>query len=125
MIKGTGYQNGQTFKKKKIPENVVKILRSDDNETMEKSLSLKIESNLNIRNHNNKTIVPKEFKLKNIQNIIRKPIRPKCQLKWDTFYDTKFSWKSIWYILNKIKCKQSIIQFQWICLHNIVYSEYR
>jgi hypothetical protein len=120
MIKGTGYQNWQTFKKKKIPENVVKILRSDDNETMEKSLSLKIESNLNIRNHNNKTIVPKEFKFKNIQNIIRKPIRPKCQLKWDTFYDTKFSWKSIWYILNKIKCKQSIIQFQWKCLHNIV-----
>ena len=26
---------------------------------------------------------------------------------------------------NKIKCKQSIIQFQWKCLHNIVYSEYR
>ena len=29
------------------------------------------------------------------------------------------------YVLNKIKCKQSIIQFQWKCLHNIVYSEYR
>ena len=27
--------------------------------------------------------------------------------------------------LNKIKCKQSIIQFQWKCLHNIFYSEYR
>ena len=92
---------------------------------MEKSLSLKIDSNLNIRNHNNKTIVPKELKLKNIQNVMRKPIRPKCQLKWDTFDEKKFNWKSIWYILNKIKCKQSIIQFQWKCLHNIVYSEYR
>jgi hypothetical protein len=47
------------------------------------------------------------------------------QLKWDTFYENKFNWISIWYILNKIKCKQSIIQFQWKCLHNIVYSEYR
>jgi hypothetical protein len=39
--------------------------------------------------------------------------------------EKKFNWISIWYILNKIKCKQSIIQFQWKCLHNIVYSEYR
>jgi late competence protein required for DNA uptake (superfamily II DNA/RNA helicase) len=72
-----------------------------------KSLGLKIDSNLNIRNHNNKIIVPKELKLKNIQKEIRKPITPKCQLKWDTFYEKKFNWISIWYILNKIKCKQS------------------
>jgi late competence protein required for DNA uptake (superfamily II DNA/RNA helicase) len=51
---------------------------------------------LNIRNHNNKIIVPKELKLKNIQKEIRKPITPKCQLKWDTFYEKKFNWKSIW-----------------------------
>jgi hypothetical protein len=56
---------------------------------------------LNIRNHNNKIIVPKELKLKNIQKEIRKPITPKCQLKWDTFYEKKFNRISIWYILNK------------------------
>jgi hypothetical protein len=111
--------------KKLIPENCVKKLKSDDNEKIKKSLGLKIDSNLNIRNHNNKIIVPKELKLKNIQKEIRKPITPKCQLKWDTFYEKKFNWISFWYILNKIKCKQSIIQFQWKCLHNIVYSEYR
>jgi late competence protein required for DNA uptake (superfamily II DNA/RNA helicase) len=61
---------------------------------MEKSLSLKIESNLNIRNHNNKIIVPKELKLKNIQKEIRNPITPKCQLKWDTFYEKKFNYIS-------------------------------
>jgi hypothetical protein len=33
---------------------------------IKKSLGLKIDSNLNIRNHNNKIIVPKELKLKNI-----------------------------------------------------------
>ena len=108
-----------------IPENFVKKLKSDNNEKIKKSLGLKIDSNLNIRNHNNKIIVPKELKLKNIQKEIRKPITPKCQFKWDTIYEKKFNWISIWYILNKIKCKQSIIQFQWKCLHNIVYSEYR
>ena len=75
MIKGTGYQNGQKLKKT-IPENFVKKLKSDDNEKIKKSLGLKIDSNLNIRNHNNKIIVPKELKLKNIQKEIRKPITP-------------------------------------------------
>jgi hypothetical protein len=40
--------------KKSIPENCVKKLKSDDNEKIKKSLGLKIDSNLNIRNHNNK-----------------------------------------------------------------------
>jgi late competence protein required for DNA uptake (superfamily II DNA/RNA helicase) len=45
------------------------------------SKPLKIDNNLNIRNHNNKIIVPKELKMKNIQKEIHKPITPKCQLK--------------------------------------------
>jgi late competence protein required for DNA uptake (superfamily II DNA/RNA helicase) len=49
---------------------------------MKITLGLKIDSNLNIRNHNNEIIVPKELKLKNIQKVIRKSITPKCQLKW-------------------------------------------
>jgi hypothetical protein len=44
--------------------------------------------NTGIRNHNNiKIIVPKELKLKKTQKVIGKPIIPKCQLKWDTFYE--------------------------------------
>jgi hypothetical protein len=42
--------------------------------------------------HNNKIIVPKELKLKNIQKEIRKPTTPKCQFKWDTIYEKKFNW---------------------------------
>jgi late competence protein required for DNA uptake (superfamily II DNA/RNA helicase) len=60
--------------------------KSDDNKKIKKSSGLKIDSNLNIRNHNNKIIVPKELKLKNIQKEIRKPITPKCQFKWDTIF---------------------------------------
>jgi hypothetical protein len=48
---------------------------------------------LNIRNHNDiKIIVPKELKLeKKYQQVIGKPITPKCQLKWDTFYEKQLS----------------------------------
>ena len=83
-------------KKQKKTEKCVKKLRPNDTEN---------HSNLNIGNHNNKIIVTEEIKLKNIQKIIRKQITPKCQLKWDTFYEKQFNWKSIWHILNKIKCK--------------------
>jgi hypothetical protein len=62
-----------------------KKLRSDDNKKMKKSFCLKTNSDMNIRDHNDKIIVPKELNLKNIQKIIRIPITPKCQLKCDTF----------------------------------------
>jgi hypothetical protein len=62
---------------------------------MNKSLGLQIDSNLNIRNQNNKMIVPKELKLKNIQKVIDKAITPKCQLKWEISYEKIFNWISI------------------------------
>jgi hypothetical protein len=62
---------------------------------MNKSLVLKIDSNLNIRNQNNKMIVPRELKLKNIQKVIDKAITPKCQLKWKISYEKIFNWLSI------------------------------
>ena len=73
----------------------VKKLRSDEIEKKNKSLGLKIDSNLNIRNQNNKTIDPKELKLKNIQKVIDKAITPKCQLKWEISYEKIFNWISI------------------------------
>ena len=62
---------------------------------MNKSLGLQIDSNLNIRNQNNKMIVPKELKLKNIQKVINKATTPKCQLKWEISYEKIFNWISI------------------------------
>jgi hypothetical protein len=62
---------------------------------MNKSYGLIIDRNLNIRNQNNKIIVPKELKLKNIQKVIDKAITPKCQLKWEKSYEKIFNWISI------------------------------
>jgi hypothetical protein len=50
--------------KKSIQENFVKKLKSDDNEKIKKSLGLKIDSNLNIRNHNNKKWISIKFDLR-------------------------------------------------------------
>ena len=64
MIKGTGYQNRQKLKKS-IPEYFVKKLKSDDNEKIKKSLGLKIDSNLNIRNHCPKRAETEEYPERN------------------------------------------------------------
>jgi hypothetical protein len=58
---------------------------------MNKSFGFRLNSNLNIGNKNNKIIVPKELKLKNIKKVIDKAFTPKCQLKWDIFYEKKFN----------------------------------
>ena len=75
--------------------------------TKDEKKCLEIDSNLNIWNQNNKIIVRKELKLKNSQTVIHKSITPKCQLKRNTFYEKKFNWISIWYILNNT-CKQTL-----------------
>ena len=62
---------------------------------MNKSSGLKLDSNLNIENQNNKIIVPKELKLRYIKKVMDKAFTSKCQLKWDIFYGKKFSWISI------------------------------
>jgi hypothetical protein len=54
-------------------DNALYTLKSDENKKMNKSLGLKIDSNLNIRNQNNKMIVPKEQKQKNM-DAISKPL---------------------------------------------------
>ena len=58
---------------------------------MNKSFGFRLHSNLNIGNQDNKIIAPKELKLKNIQKVIDKAFTPKCQLKWDIFYEKKFN----------------------------------
>ena len=91
---------------RKNKKHVAKKLRSDENEKMNKSLGLKLYSNLNIRNQNNNIIVPKELKLKNNQKILDKVITPKCILKWDIFDEKKFNWISIGIYLTRLNvCK--------------------
>ena len=120
-MKGIWYQIAQELNKFKV-DNFVKELRSDENEKMNKSLGLKLDSNLNIGNQNNKIIVPKELKL-NIQKVIDKAFTPKCKLKWGIFNENKFNWISIgihWTRLNVNKALSSPMEiFALHCLFRI------
>jgi hypothetical protein len=52
-------------------------------------------------------------------------MEPKCQNKWELIYNKKVMWEVVWKNLNLLRCKQKIIQFQWKCIHFIVYTESR
>jgi DMSO/TMAO reductase YedYZ heme-binding membrane subunit len=48
-------------------------------------------------------------------------MEPKYQNKWELIYNKKVMWEVVWKNLNLLRCKQKIIQFQWKCIHFIVY----
>ena len=68
---------------------------------------------------------PKELILKYIRDMINKNIYPKCQLKWQEFYGHEINWKIVWGNLKKVKITNKMKEFQWKCIHNIIYTESR
>ena len=52
-------------------------------------------------------------------------MEPKFQNKWELIYNKKVMWEIVWINLNLLSCKQKIFQFQWKCIHFIVYTESR
>jgi hypothetical protein len=60
-----------------------------------------------------------------ILGIFKQNIKPKCQIKWEEQYGGNIDWTQIWTKLKKIKVTNKVKEFQWKCLHNINYTEYR
>jgi hypothetical protein len=73
----------------------------------------------------NTTISPDKLKIKIILGIFKQNIKPKCQIKWEEQYGGNIDWTQIWTKLKKIKVTNKVKEFQWKCLHNINYTEYR
>ena len=55
--------------------------------------------------------------------MINKNIYPKCQLKWQEFYGHEINWKIVWGNLKKVNVTNKMKEFQWKCIHNIIYTE--
>jgi len=54
-----------------------------------------------------------------------KKIKPKCQIKWDEIYENELKWKLIWNNIQKLTISRKIKEFQWKCVHRIIYTEHR
>ena len=114
--------------KKSIPKKFISVLRHEQiNEDNVKGPCTTISNELQFVMKSNKVIEPKNVTLKLIQNILNKEITPKCQIKWEEIYGENdiINWYLIWNNLRILDINNSVKEFQWKCLHNIVYTEFR
>jgi hypothetical protein len=114
--------------KKCIPNNYLNFFRNEnediDNEAKSRN-KMKSLNNLKLTDIKGKIINAKDVKVKIIQNILNKKSLPKCQDKWNNFYNEEFHWPNIWTNLKRLDISNTIKEFQWKCIHNIIYVESR
>jgi hypothetical protein len=114
--------------KKCIPNNYLKFLKDEnediDNEAKSRN-KMKSLNNLKLTDIKEKIINTKDVKVKIMQKILNKKSLPKCQDKWNNFYNEEFHWPKIWTNLKRLDISNKIKEFQWKCIHNIIYTESR
>ena len=85
--------------KKCIPNNYLKFLKDEnediDNEAKSRN-KMKSLNNLKLTDIKEKIINTKDVKVKIMQKILNKKSLPKCQDKWNNFYNEEFHWPKIW-----------------------------
>jgi hypothetical protein len=64
---------------------------------------MKLLNNLKHTDIKDKIINTKDLKIKIIQEILNKKSLPKCQDKWNNFYNEEFHWPKIWTSIIKLK----------------------
>ena len=115
--------------KNSIPKKFVSLLRHEEinEENNIEEPCIKISNELQFATKSNKIIEPKNVTMKMIQNILNKKMTPKCQIKWEEIYggNDNINWDVIWNNLRILDINKSVKEFQWKCLHNIVYTESR
>ena len=111
--------------KKAIPKNFIHILKNGGALEQDLSFDLKLSKDLTIIDKNNKILNINQISVKRVQSVLNNPNIPKSQLKWETVYNKIFIWETIWGNLRKIDIDNKVKEFQWKCLHRIVYTEHR
>ena len=110
--------------KSAIPKLFYPILKRNSSvSNSETKLPYKLNNNLLIKRDTNKVVTFEDIKLKNIEKILNKTIIPKCQEKWENIYQNNIQWNLVWDSISKMKVKNKIQEFQWKCVHNILYTE--
>ena len=82
--------------KKCIPNNYLNFLKNEnediDNEAKSRN-KMKLLNNLKLTDIKEKIVNAKDVKVKIIQKILNKKSLPKCQDKWNNFYNEEFHWR--------------------------------
>jgi hypothetical protein len=116
-----------TTLKSSIPKLWIDQLKTQICSEPSKYSKLKIGDNLCLVSAQTNKIIPYS-KLPNgtiayhLQNNLS-TLRPKCEAYWNTRVQIQLPWNIIWKELHSSLCSNKVKQFQWKCLHRIVFTE--
>lgn len=113
--------------KKAVPKEFVKISQGEIAVDLNSNRGhfLKLNRDLYLYDKMEKIILPFQLELKSIHQIINKKIKPICQIKWEALYGEDINWEQVWSKLKQVHVSNKIKEFQWKCIHNIIYTENR
>lgn len=108
-----------------IPQKFIHILRNGGDLEHNISHDIKVNRDLIFVDPHNKPLNINQICLKLVQSILNAPNIPKCQLKWESCYNKNLPWETIWGMLKQIDIDNKVKEFQWKCVHRIIYTEHR
>ena len=86
---------------------------------------MKLLNNSKHTNIKGKIINTTDVKVKIKQEILNKISLPTCQDKWNNFYHEEFHSPKMLTNLKRLNISSNIQEFQWKCIHSIMYTESR
>ena len=86
---------------------------------------MKLLNNLKLADIRGKIINTKDVNIKIIKELLNNKSLPTCQNKWINVYNEEFHWPKILINLKRLDISNKIKEFQWKCIHNIIYTESR
>ena len=86
---------------------------------------MKVLNNLKLTDIKENIINAKDVKVKIMEKILYKKSLPKYQDKQNNFYNEELHWPHMQTNLKRLDISNQIKEFQWKCIHNIIYTESR
>ena len=71
----------------------------------------------------NEFIQPIKLTNKQLQRYLRDVHRPKCELKWETYFNETFNWRKVLKLSLDLLCSNKEKQFHWRIIQNALFTE--
>ena len=108
--------------KSRIPKNWVEKLESNATHAKVTNI-LKVKDSIYMYNFKNEFTQPIKLTNKQLQRYLRDVNRPKCELKWETYFNETFNWRKVWKLSLDLPCSNKEKQFHWKIIHNALFTE--
>ena len=107
------------YKVKSALQNYQRKVESDFN-NIENRVNVKLD---NLWFYNSKGSKVLKLSTNQIKEIYLLNKNPKCEKKWNEFFDKELKWKNIWNNSQKCLVPNKVKDLQWKLLHRIIYTE--